>query len=409
MATTKEQNERLTRVGPGTPMGNLLRRYWQPVAAALEFEKEPVQRLRLLGEDLTLYRDAKGAYGLIAERCPHRCMSLEYGIPDEKGLRCCYHGWVFNNAGQCVEQPFEERLNPDSHYKDTIKITAYPVQELGGVLWAYLGPAPAPLLPRWDILVEDDLDRQIEFVPIPCNWLQCMDNSADPVHFEFLHGKFGNYTLSKLGIPPRMKTPAHLKIDFDVWRFGIMKRRLLEGDAETVDDWTTGHPLIFPNTLGQGSDGSATFQFRMPVDDVHTIQFNYRTNRRAPGAAPAPTTVRHLDPFAKTPFVADTIQKQDYIAWAAQGPISDRTHEHLTATDKGVILYHKLLVESMDKVERGEDPLGIIRDPAENEPKIVIPREKHNLQAFNITDDKEFVKILETAGVAPSTGARIAP
>jgi 5,5'-dehydrodivanillate O-demethylase oxygenase subunit len=408
MATTHEQNERLTRIGPGTPMGNLLRRYWQPLAPASELVTAPVRKVRIFGENLTLYRDRNGDFGLVAERCPHRCLSLEHGIPDEKGLRCAYHGWVFNAGGQCVEQPFEERLNPDSHYKDTIKITAYPVKELGGLLWAYLGPLPAPELPRWDILVEDDLDRAIEMVPIPCNWLQCMDNSADPVHFEFLHGKFGNYTLEKMGLPPRMKTPAHLKIDFDVWRFGIMKRRLLEGDAETVDDWTTGHPLIFPNTLGQGSDGSATFQLRLPVDDVNTIQINYRTIRRKPGAAPHPTTVRHLNPFdpAEQPYTADTIQKQDYIAWVGQGAISDRTNEHLTALDKGVILYHKLLFENMDKVERGEDPMGIIRDPAENEPKIVIPREKHNLEAFKITDDKDFDRLRESAGVE-TIGARI--
>ncbi len=396
MATTKEQNERLTRIGPGTPMGNLLRHYWQPIAPTLELDKNPVKKVRVFGEDLTLYRDATGKYGLVADRCPHRCLSLEHGLPDEKGLRCAYHGWVFNAAGQCVEQPFEERLNPDSHYKDTIKITAYPVEELGGLLWAYMGPLPAPFVPHWDLLVEPDLDRAIEWVPIPCNFLQCMDNSADPVHFEFLHGKFGNYTLERIGLPPRMKTPAHLKIDFDVWRFGIMKRRLLEGDPETVDDWTTGHPLIFPNTLGQGSDGEATFQLRLPVDDVNTVQINYRTKRREPGTPPKATKLSYFNPFdlkPGEPYIADTIQKQDYIAWVGQGPISDRSKEHLTATDKGVILYHKLLFENMDKVERGEDPMGMIRDPAEKDTTIVIPREKHNLQAFTILPDEEFAKL----------------
>jgi 5,5'-dehydrodivanillate O-demethylase len=118
--------------------------------------------------------------------------------------------------------------------------------------------------------------------------------------------------------------------------------------------------------------------------------------------------VRHLNPFdpAEQPYTADTIQKQDYIAWVGQGAISDRTNEHLTALDKGVILFHKLLFENMDKVERGEDPMGIIRDKAENEPKIVIPREKHNLEAFKITDDKDFDRLRESAGVE-TIGARI--
>src|ERR1019366_508801 len=151
MATTREQNERLTQVGPGTPMGNLLRRYWQPVGAAIELDAEPVHAVRIFGEDLTLYRSASGDYGLITDRCAHRCMSLEHGIPDERGLRCAYHGWVYDAAGNCVEQPFEDRTFPDAHYRDPIRIIAYPVQELGGLLFAYFGPQPAPLLPRWDL------------------------------------------------------------------------------------------------------------------------------------------------------------------------------------------------------------------------------------------------------------------
>ena len=144
---------------------------------------------------------------------------------------------------------------------------------------------PAPLLPRWDLLVEPDLDREANVFPLPFNWLQCMDNSVDPVHFEFLHGQFGNYELEKQGKPPAMFPAKHLKIAFDVYQYGIMKRRLLEGeDPETSDDWTTGHPLIFPLTLAQGSKGAASFQFRLPVDDTHTIQTFYRTKKRAPGS-----------------------------------------------------------------------------------------------------------------------------
>src|SRR6202167_4637221 len=124
MATTREQNDRLTQVGPGTPMGNLLRRYWQPVAAAIELDQDPVRKVRFMGEDLTLYRSSAGEYGLIEDRCAHRCMSLEFGIPDDKGLRCAYHGWVYDGTGQCVEQPFEDRAFPDAHYKDRIKVTA---------------------------------------------------------------------------------------------------------------------------------------------------------------------------------------------------------------------------------------------------------------------------------------------
>jgi 5,5'-dehydrodivanillate O-demethylase oxygenase subunit len=377
MATTREQNERLTRVGPGTPMGNLLRRYWQPVGAAIELEREPVRRIRLLGEDLTLYRSARGDYGLIGDVCLHRCMSLEYGIPEERGLRCAYHGWLYDAAGNCVEQPYEDRTFPDARYKEKIKITAYPVEELGGLLFAYLGPQPAPLLPRWDLLVREGADRGLEIAPLPCNWLQCMDNSADPIHFEFLHAGFGNYVLEKQGRAPWMTQARHVKIEFDLFRYGIMKRRLLEGETEDAAEWTVGHPLLFPNILAVGEDRSAQLHFRVPVDDVHTMHYVYWARKRTDGQPPNPMEIKHLDLFEKDgTFIGDpcAVVTQDMIAWVGQGPISDRTRENLASSDKGVIIYHKLLFENLARIERGEDPLGIVRDRAENEPMIDINR-----------------------------------
>jgi len=391
MATTQAQNERLTQIGSGTFMGNLLRRYWQPIGVALELDENPVKAIRVLGEDLTLYRDRSGNYGLIGQRCIHRGVSLDRGIPEACGLRCPYHGWVYDATGQCTEQPFEDTVSPEARYKDRINIKGYPVQELGGMLWAYMGPLPAPLLPRWDLLVEPDLDRAADVYPLPCNWLQCMDNSVDPIHFEWLHGYFGNYELAKDGQPPAMSVAKHVKIAFDVFRFGIMKRRLLAGeDPATSDDWTTGHPLIFPLMLAQGSKGAASFQFRLPVDDTHTIQTFYRTKKRAPGDAPKPFTMTYHDLFENGKYVpGDKIPNQDFIAWVSQGPISDRVNEHLTQIDTGVILYHKLLVENASKVEEGLDPMGIIRNVDENEPWIEIPRENHALTAFHINREAE--------------------
>jgi 5,5'-dehydrodivanillate O-demethylase len=400
MATTREQNERLTRVGPGTPMGELLRRYWQPIAAAPELEREPVRRVRFLGEDLTLYRSAGGTYGLITDVCPHRCTSLAFGIPEALGLRCAYHGWVFDAEGRCVEQPFEDRNYPEARYKDRVRVTAYPVRELGGMLFAYFGPEPAPLLPHWDVLVRDDLDRMVEIHHLPCNWLQCMDNAADPVHFEYLHAALGNYVLGKLGRPPIMEQAKHRKIAFDVFRYGIMKRRLLEGESEDVDDWQTGHPLLFPNCLAVGPHAAPTLQYRVPIDDENTIQFAYRTTLRVPDAAPKPFAVKHSELFEPDGrLVADTVPKQDMLGWVAQGRISDRTREHLTASDAGVILYHKLLVENMDAIARGEDPLGVIRDPAENEPMVNLRREHKRLGAFAFqrTDVDYFEQIRQLA------------
>ena len=400
MATTQEQNERLTQIGPGTFMGNLVRRYWHPIGVGLDLEQNPVRPVRVLGEDLTLYRDRSGNYGLIGQRCLHRGVLLSRGVPTECGLRCCYHGWVYDATGQCIEQPFEERLNPESRYRERIKTTGYPVQELGGLIWAYLGPLPAPELPRWDLLVDPELDREVHVFPLPCNWLQCMDNALDPVHFEFLHGIFGNYELEKQGQPAAIRAAKHVNIRFDLWRFGIMKHRLLEGeDPATSEEWNVGHPMLFPLALAQGAQGAASFQFRLPVDDTNTVQTFYSTRKRKPGAAPKPFAMTYEqlfdDPNAIATVPGDKIANQDFIAWVSQGAISDRVNEHLTATDQGVILYHKLLLDNAQKVADGDDPLGIIRDPAENEPWVVVPREQHPILSFRIDPAREHTTFMK--------------
>jgi len=402
MATTQEQNDRLTQVGPGTPMGNLLRRYWHPIGTVAELDTEPVQRVRVLGENLVLFRSEHGQYGLIDELCPHRGMNMEYGIPCETGLRCAYHGWAYDLQGRCTEQPFEEYTNPQARFKDKVTIKAYPAQELGGLIFAYLGPDPAPLLPRWDALVREDVDAVVDVHKLPCNWLQTMDNAADPVHFTYLHAMFGNYQLKKLGRPPAMNPAQHLKIDFDVFKYGIMKRRLLEGESEDSDDWRIGHPLIFPNLLAVGEVHRPMLQYRVPVDDTTTIQFAYRTLQREPGAAPKPIAVHRGNLFNEDgKIIADNVPAQDMLAWVAQGPISERTREHLGASDRGVILFHKMLFEQMDIVEEGGEPMGVIRDPAENEPMVDLGRERIGYQPFKIEYEEYFDKV---RGLATALG-----
>jgi 5,5'-dehydrodivanillate O-demethylase oxygenase subunit len=376
---TKEMNDRLTQVGPGTPMGNLLRRYWHPVGTVDDLDRDPVRPVRLLGEDLVLFRDAAGTLGLVGNRCAHRGIALAYGIPQENGLRCAYHGWTYNAQGQVVDMPFEPACLP-------LKITSYTVQELGGLVFAYPGPAPAPLLPRWDLLVREDLDKVVDVTPLPCNWLQCVDNALDPVHFEHLHGVFGNYVLKKLGRPPGMVPARHVKIEFDVFEYGIAKRRLLEGECEeNNDDWEVGHPILFPHILAVGAQRRPTLQIRVPVDDAHTIQFAYRTVERAPGAEPQPFKTVYTSLFdADGRPQADNIPNQDMLAWVEQGPIADRPAHHQASSDKGIMLFYNLLLDQIARVERGEDPLGVIRDPAQNEPMIRIARERHNNTGFQV-------------------------
>jgi 5,5'-dehydrodivanillate O-demethylase len=375
---TKEMNDRLTQTTPGTPMGNMLRRYWHVVGTAPELETDPVRPVRLLGENLVLFKDEAGKLGLVAERCAHRGISMAYGIPQENGLRCAYHGWTYNSEGQVVDMPFEPACLP-------LKIKAYPVQELGGLIWAYLGPDPVPLLPRYEGFVRDDLDRVVSIKLLDCNWVQCMDNSMDPVHFEHLHGHYGNYMNKRLGKPPAMETPRHLKIDFDIFEYGAYKRRLVEGEPEDGDDWTVGHPILFPNILAQLQDAYHSYQIRVPVDDTHTLHVLYRGFARKPGVEPqqglkVEREVVEYDELGRV--FAYNVIRQDEAAWIGQGPISYRTNEHLTTSDKGVALYHNLLLENVDKVERGEDPMAVVRDPAKNEPMIAIKHERVARAAF---------------------------
>jgi len=371
-----EQNERLTRVGPGTPMGDLMRRYWQPIAAKAELIEKRTKAIRLLGEDLVLFRDRQGTLGLIDRVGPHRRVDLVHcSVPENGGLRCAYHGWMFDHTGQCVEQPFEEVANPDANFKARTKIAGYPVQELGGLIWAYLGPQPAPLLPNWEPLVRPESVRDICLTNLACNWLQCQENSLDPVHVEWMHRYFGdwvnqektgNFDLSG-GIN---NVQRHQKIGFDEFKHGIIKRRILAGYTEEDDDWKHGHPVLFPHILVVGSDYQVTMQFRVPIDDENTLHISVYTWTAAPGTT-AP--VQAIPPYRyvsirdeQGEWVKDKVFNQDYMAWETQGPIAKRHLERLGASDLGVIMFRQQLDREMEKVSEGEDPMNVFRDPAEN-------------------------------------------
>ncbi len=389
-----EQNQLLTQVGPGTPMGELMRRYWQPIGATEDMRARWTMPLRLLGEDLMLFRTRQGELGLIAEQCPHRRASFLHGIPTERGIRCPYHGWEFNAQGACLEQPFEAD-NPA--FRERVGTTAYPVQALGGVLFAYLGPVsadkPAPLLPRFDGFVAEGSIRIMGRVVLPVNWLQIMENSLDPVHTEWLHGHQYEFQNERDGVKVAIST-RHEKIDFREFEFGITKHRLLEGHSEDSDDWRIGHPIIFPNILAVGNgDPKAryhSFQMRVPVDDTHTLHLWFNAYL-PPAGAVVPEHLRakvhtYDVPYrdAQGHFIMDNIDGQDMMAWVTQGAIADRTQEHLGASDKGVALYRRVLKREMKKVQEGLDPIGVLRDPARNQ-RIDLPTETkkhHNSDGF---------------------------
>ncbi len=367
---TQEQNERLTRVGPGTPMGDLLRRYWYPVATDQQLGENPVKSVRLLGENLTLFRDRQGRLGLVQQRCAHRSVDLKHGIPTADGLRCPYHGWMYDANGQCLEQPAED---PAHNFAARVQIAAYYVQELGGLIWAYIGPQPAPLLPRWDIFVADNVFRQVGTTSVPCNWLQCQENAVDTVHVEWMHGAFGQYALERKGITDeaafnqtRNFLRHHVKIGFERNAFGIQKYRLRDGEDEaTAASWLEGHPLVFPNYVLIGGPGREELQMRVPIDDTTTWHLAYQIYHPADGVSlPPQGEIETFDvPMEDYP---EYVLGQDVLAWPAQGPITDRTVEKLAETDRGLIMFRKMLEEQIQVVEDGGDPINTFRDPAAN-------------------------------------------
>src|SRR6059058_3602672 len=188
MALSREETELLTRVGPGTPMGALLRRYWLPACLSEEIAEpdcDPL-RVRLLGDDLVAFRDSQGRVGLLAERCPHRRASLFLGRNEEGGLRCLYHGWKYDVSGQCVDMP---SVPPEQDFKHKVRAKAYRTQERAGVIWVYMGQrAEAPPLPALQILDAPDDEINVGFVMRECNYLQALEGEIDTAHFGFLHG-----------------------------------------------------------------------------------------------------------------------------------------------------------------------------------------------------------------------------
>ena len=371
-------------------MGELMRRYWQPIGAAVDLESKWTKRVRLLGEDLVIFKDRQGRLGLIAEQCPHRRASFAHGIPTENGIRCPYHGWEYNAQGKCIHQPNEQ---DKCAFRDKVSTDAYPVQEMGGMLFAYMGPQPQPLLPRWDGFVAEGTIRIMGRTILPINWLQIMENSLDPVHTEWLHGHHYEFLKEQEGIKVAIST-RHLKIDFKEFEYGMTKHRLLEGHSEDGDDWKVGHPIVFPNMLavGNGDEKSRyySFQMRVPVDDTHTMHLWFNAYVPPQGVE----VPKHLldkvhtyeVPFIddKGEFIVDNVDGQDMMAWISQGTIADRSLENLGATDKGIVMYRRMLKREMQKVQAGIDPMGIVRDSARNE-RIDLPNEKkkhHNSDGF---------------------------
>jgi 5,5'-dehydrodivanillate O-demethylase len=358
---TAEENEYLTRVGPGTPAGELLRRYWHPVAIAADLTPEnPTQFVRILGEDLVLFQTPRGEVGLLEERCAHRGASLCYGRVEERGIACAYHGWLYDIGGNCLEIPSEPA---DSKVCFTIKQKAYPVQKLAGLYWAYMGPPPAPVMPKYDVWARTDGWHWLRALPrLDCNWLQAMENSVDTAHLHILHQELVTDGF-KVESTTRGTIDNLVKYEMEEFAHGIIKRRRFK------DGKIEEHPLLFPTVLRQAN----RTQIRVPIDDTHTwivyVHFVPDAAEPRPEGGAVPVNYRRpfknppgaLHPFAKFRF--DEVDAQDFMAWETQGPILDRTRERLAGSDRGVVMYRDMLRREIKKVEQGLDPMNVFRDP----------------------------------------------
>ena len=405
---TQEENERFTRVGPGTPGGKLFRNYWQPIAPKQQLVERRVMPVRLYGEDLVLFVDGQGRMGLVGDRCAHRLVKLECGFTNDAGIRCPYHGWTYDAAGHCVDQPGEPA---GSTFKDKVTIPAYPVQELAGIVFAYLGPKdqPVPLLPRWDRLVWDNCYRVIAYAIVPCNWLQCMENTPDVIHTMYLHGEYAQHWLRGQGIADG---DAHMalakgfarqiiKHDYGFHKYGLHRAWFIEGQSMENDTWTSSAPLVFPNTHVTSGSGRHDFGWRIPIDDTHTMQFVLRTFQPGNGVEVPP---QPFIPYYEMPvrdengrFLSlDTVNGQDFMAWCEQGEIMDRTRERLGDSDRGVIMYRQLLREQLARVEAAEEPINVFHDPVQNE-RIDLPVPWDRGHAWGFDRDGSYIRGAVTA------------
>ena len=386
---SREDNELLTQVGRGTPMGTTMRRYWIPALLARELPEPdcPPVRVKLLGEDLVAFRDTQGRIGLVDELCPHRRASLFFGRNEECGLRCVYHGWKFDVDGRCVDMMNEQE---STQFKDKISITSYPTLELGDMVWAYLGPAEhAPAPPRFAWTQVPVTHRQVSKVIQETNWLQGLEGGVDTSHAPILH-RLITTNSSRPGFKPtnpfvRGKAPV---IELDTTDYGYQYAGVRPLDEASLHVRTYHLILPFhqirPSQTDRGNPLVAGHMW-VPMDDETTMVYNWEYSTTEPlteedrlerrlGNGPFDvdqTTFRSrrnrennylLDRRVQRTesFTGiDGINTQDRAIQESMGSIVDRSREHLGPADRAVIQARRLLLQAIKTVEAGGTPPGV--------------------------------------------------
>jgi phenylpropionate dioxygenase-like ring-hydroxylating dioxygenase large terminal subunit len=340
-----------------------MRRFWQPVCLSEDL-KDLSKRIRILGEDLVAFRDGKNRAGLLFFRCSHRGASLEYGRVEERGLRCCYHGWLYDVEGNILDMPLEPPGNPFRNY---IQHPCYPVREFGGLVFAYMGPPDkTPEFPIYDVWKKEGGLLKARMGPrvggaVNCNWLQAEENLMDALHTFWLHTLHSG---SQFPSDAYGMTPHELKYEeTDMGMRFVMTRKLPNGKWWDVV-WEMVMPLNIHlvYTEEPRTEKVRSISFCVPVDDTHQLGASIRW---VPAEeAEDPTGREKLAPGSRRDVSYEYTQQHpdDKEAVESQGPIAIHALEHLVTSDKGVVMFRKILRQAIHAVKEGRDPKGIIRD-----------------------------------------------
>jgi phthalate 4,5-dioxygenase oxygenase subunit len=396
---TKAENRLITLTGPDTPGGALMRCYWHPVALADELPSGgPPVPVKILGEELVLFRDDRGRLGLLGLYCPHRCADLSYGRIEDGGLRCLYHGWLYDINGRCLEQPAEPA---ESRYKDEIRHLAYPLIERAGVVFAYLGKGEPPLLPSYEFLAAAPAHRFLQKTYLECNYLQALEGDIDPAHLSYLHRSLQRRPLGPKGprtVPGSRKSSAAFlhedrqpKLEAERTDFGV--RNYAIRAAEDGGRYVRINNFIVPNKVAAvGNEGRVgegyTIHWHVPVDDENHVRFDFFFNRVRPVARERYQQEQAVELMdnryrrnkrnrylqdraqmmtANFSGMGDYYAAQDAFATETPGPIHDRSREHLATSDTHIVAARRQLLTAIASVQAGHDPLHVIRDPAQDD------------------------------------------
>lgn len=386
---TAEQNDFITRVGPDAPAGKLLRRYWQPVALADELlGSRPLKAVKLLGQDMVLFRDESGELGLLDRDCPHRGADLAFGRLEDGGIRCAFHGWLFNVKGACLETPAEPA---NSKFHATIQQGAYPVVERAGVIFAYLGEGEPPAFPDMDCFVAPDTHTFAFKGMFECNWLQALEVGIDPAHASYLHRFFededtsasygkqfrGASADSEMPITKVLREYGRPTINVEPTNYGMRMTSLRELSEEFTHVRVTN--LVFPQAIVIPMSSEMTIsQWHVPIDDTHCYWYALFTSFTGP-VNKEQMRAQRLELYELPEYTSRKNKRNNYgfdineqmtetytgmghdinvhDQWAveSQGPIQNRTREHLAASDKCIYTYRRMLVKAIESTLAGEE------------------------------------------------------